>query len=108
MKITGSPAFYVKLKTVDAMKKLILFFVLCFSGTAVISAQNIEENAAVREALDKMLEHLTRRRSRPVCSLTMLLILLISTGMTALPSRTAIMCRGLRSSAFCGASCHLP
>lgn len=62
MKITGSPAFYVKLKTVDAMKKLILFFVLCFSGTAVISAQNIEENAAVREALDKMLEHLDKTK----------------------------------------------
>ncbi len=44
------------------MKKLILFFVLCFSGTAVISAQNIEENAAVREALDKMLEHLDKTK----------------------------------------------
>ncbi len=44
------------------MKRLILFFVLCFSGTAVISAQNIEENAAVREVLDKMLEHLDKTK----------------------------------------------
>ena len=44
------------------MKRLILFFVLCFSGTAVLSAQSIEENAAVRNALDKMLEHLDKTK----------------------------------------------
>ena len=44
------------------MKRLILFFVLSFSGMMVLSAQNIEENAAVRDALDKMLERLDKTK----------------------------------------------
>lgn len=44
------------------MKKLIFFLVLYFAGMTVLSAQNIEDNVAVRDALDKMLEHLDKTK----------------------------------------------
>lgn len=44
------------------MKKLVLFMLLCCSGMAIGFAQDPEENTIVREALDKMFEHLDKTK----------------------------------------------
>ena len=90
------------------MKRLILFFVLSFSGMMVLSAQNIEENAAVRDALDKMLERLDKTKVPTWLLLDYAFDLVDFTGMMVRLLRTAIMWRERRSSVFCEASGLLP
>lgn len=44
------------------MKKLMVFIGLLLAGTKILCAQDVEDNAIVRETLDKMFEHLDKTK----------------------------------------------